>query len=173
MWNFLKKKKQPQQINYLDVLSEELGNCSGGLCSVLKNEYNLTHGEMDYAILENYGFLLANIHFQGGLSNDEVKQCIMFFSQKYGKENYEIIANSSTFYSQMYYRYSRPGKQNDTLFCSIICYNLRRPRTWDDFSESLHIGEVNFLSDTALWLEICAFLKEVTPKRINPILEKL
>ncbi len=173
MWSIFKKKGPRQERNHMQELSEEIAICSGGLCSIFQNDYKLSKSELDFTILENYGFLLANIHFQGGLSNDEVRQCITLFSNRYGIHHFETLVQSATFYSNLFYEFSQPANHNNPLFISKFCYNLRRPRTWDNFRENIHIENIDIFKDMEAWEQISAFLKDIIPKRINPILEKL
>lgn len=155
-------------------LSNELGLCSGGIASILEHHYKPKPAELDNAILENYGFLLAYLCVKGGLDLDEAGSTIAcFVGVNCGNDasKFYFVAKAMQFYGK--HLKMLEDNPKDFLLLSIVTYNLLRPATWDDFSGNLHIEESNCLQILELWINIQSFLIDELPKRVNPILEKI
>lgn len=155
-------------------LSDMIGVCSGGLGSILEKNYKLQTSELDKAILENYGFILAYLCIQGGLSLNEAGSTIACFvgvNCGIDTEKLYFIAHAMQFYYKHLKIYE--DNQKNILYPSVIVYNLCRPGTWDDFNDNLHIEECNLFQIVELWTNIQCFVKDELPQKINPLLNKI
>ena len=160
----------------LKELTDAIGVCAGGLCSLFEPYYKQKEAGGDYALLESYGFILAYVHYQDGLSDDEVVDCAAFLCLQFGGESYfNRIKRCVSFYSKLFFKFKPPTK--DFIYCSIVCYNLSKPGSWDDFEndkmEDFINKDLNFFSIIQQYITVQCFLSEELPKRINPILERL
>ncbi len=154
-------------------LCDELGKCSGGIADILKDSYQLEKSQYDYAILENFAFLLAYLHYEDGIDDDEAGSCISCFvgvNIGVDVEKFKFIANSADFYSKIFYAVGK-GRNYDFLVMSKIIYNLLHPGERNTFENSLPI--INGLDVVDKGVKIRSFLSEDFPKRVNSILSKM
>lgn len=156
-------------------LSNELGLCCGGLAKILEPHYNLNPSGLDNAILENYGFLLAELLFQGGLDMNEACSCIAcFIGVNVGSDTHKFleVVKSMQFYVNLLQSINK--KQEEVfLYTSIIIYNLLNPFLRDDFNNGIPLQKMDGLIYYDLYVKIKCFLQEDFPQCINPILLRI
>ncbi|MGM9873188.1 MAG: hypothetical protein ACI30X_07010 [Muribaculaceae bacterium] len=155
-------------------LSEQVGICTGGVCSILQPYYQQSIIGKDIAIFEGYGFLLAYLCVKGGIDLHEAGNCIACLvgvTLEGDKNSFISIAKALDFHLKVLVKIEK-NPQDDFFNWSIIIYNLLHPNKHDDFSAGIPIGEMNALEVMTIFVELDAFLKEVLPQKINPILEK-
>ena len=153
-------------------LSEEIGFCCGELGSSMKGFYKFPDSQLDDAIIENYGFLLAYLCKEGGIGFDEAGSCIACFVGMHlngNRDKFMYLAKSIDFYLRQLISLDKNG----FIASSCICYNLLNPGTLIDFTESMPLESVDAIEMVYIWSRISAFLKGNLPHRINPILKKL
>ncbi|MBQ9417067.1 MAG: hypothetical protein IJU19_00605 [Bacteroidales bacterium] len=158
----------------LNELAERIGMCSGILYKILENKYMFSslhkEEEREYALLENCGFLIAHLHHEKGISNDETtKLAAIISAMVHGEEYFKILCKAISFYSKQFFSPTNEIFLNN----SIYCYNLSHPRTWNDFKNGIPIEAMNALETISFSVQIMSFLKEEFPKQVNPILERL
>ena len=153
-------------------LSNEIGICCAGIGSILENDYKIPKEELDNAILENYGLILAYAYIKNSLSLEEIGECLScFIGVNIGndKEKFMFAAKALQFYIKHLNRIEQNA--GDFITESIIIYNLCRPGTWNDFGNNIPIKDTDFFQTTELWSKVKYFIDNVVPERINPILE--
>lgn len=153
-------------------LCNELGYCSGNIATILEDGCQLKEAQLDYAILENFAFLLAYLHYEDGLSRSEVLDCIScFVGVNIGTniEKFQFISRSTDFYSKILFSAGKGGNF-DFMVMSKIIYNLLHPGERNNFTT---LPIMNFIDVVDKGEKIRSFLSVTLPQRINPILIKL
>lgn len=164
-------KRRRKEDAILIRITNHVGLCSAGIANIFNEEYNVPN--KDLIMLENAGLLLARIHFEGGLNEDEIMRGIALFhfhNCKYGGQKYlEFILGSFGFYDKIFFRF----KERD--LCSavmppIICYNLIRPGTWKEY---VSVKDVDMLKMIKWWTGLKDIILKTLPIGINPLLDQL
>lgn len=151
-----------------------IGICSAGLYLVIENYYKKLFSNKDFYARENIGFILAYCHFMKLLSTQNIQAVSRFISTEitpdhsYDEQSDKNILSAAEFYSRCFYdmfttkTWSLPDK---------IVYNLLRPNSWNDFSNSIPIAELNFIEITEIWVKIGDFISSQFNPRISEILK--
>lgn len=147
-------------------LTEAIGNASGSVCRILKDHYRLEPTELDGAILEAFGFLLAYLVKEQGISLDEAGSCIAcFIGTNIGndQDKFYHVARATDFYLKQLLN-------NVEVHPSIIIYNLLEPHSFK--TTLMHEGSKG-IEIEKIWQDISLYLNSHLPQMINPILERI
>lgn len=154
-------------------VSNIVGICSAGLYLTLEKHYKKSFSNKDFFAWENIGFILAYCHITGLLSTQHIQEVSRFLSTEatpthiYDEQADNSILWAAEFYSRCFYdmcttkTWPLPDR---------IVYNLLRPNTWNDFSESIPFENLNFLEITDIWIKVESFISDNFNPRISEAL---
>lgn len=133
-----------------------------------------TNNELEDYAIETFGFILAYLCFVDGISIVEAGKCNACFTALiFGNDKERFFQVAKTI--EFYYKILILNKEPKQVFFrnSIILYNLKRPKTWNNFNERIPIEHMDFFEVTEGCLKLNDFLNEYLIKEINPILAKM
>lgn len=135
--------------------------------SVLDSYYGKVDNRAVF-LWENMAFLLAYLHLTGTVSNANMMDLLGYVDKlEKNKVVSESIARAAEFYSKCFYEMLTT--KTWTLPDRIV-YNITHPQTWDDFSKSIPINDIDFLRIMEIWTKIGDFIVEVFNPEIKNIL---
>lgn len=147
-------------------LTEVIYNASCSVYRILLNHRRFEPPEFDRAILEAFGFLLAYLVKEQGISLDEAGSCIAcFIGITFGNDRGKFyhVARSADFYLKQLLN-------NDGADPSIIINNLIESHP---FKTTVTHQDLKEKEIEKIWEDINLYFNSYLPKMINPILEKI
>lgn len=154
-------------------LTDVCVECAGSLSGLI-NPLNLPDRALQHHALECFGFIIAFLCYSGSISLAEAGNCnACFIALAFGdnKDYFYKSAKSIDFYHRIFIKYK--DSREDFLKYSIIQYNLKNPQSWNDFNNGFPLRELNGLDVLRDCATITAFLTNLLPKKINPVLESM